>query len=378
MSSSQMKRVAFIQNRVQRGGRFQVTVEMLKVFNEMGIVPDFYTYRVRLNQEEIVKHYGANVEVNFKTISEPFMPFEWNIVLFNRQVNKYLSNYDLVVNSNNTSFGLRPDLNVLSYVHFPRKYRMRSPLKSIHFDKVKKSIFDLGNDPFKVFSFLYKFDKTIAKNDLQVANSKFTADALKQSYGVSADGIIYPPVDVKCVQPEKDSSKLVSLGRFSPDKRQLEQIHMMAKLPSHHLYLIGFKNDVKYFAKCEAAISELGLSNVTLMPNASHEDRDKVLQSAKYFIHTLRNEPFGITTVQGIAAGCIPVVHNSGGQKEVVPYAELRFDSESQIPQLIVELEKSDGGDKRIAELQQHIESYGSEHFRSAFKAVAMDKLNLS
>ena len=84
------KRVAFIQNRVQRGGRFQVSTEMLKVLNELGIIPDFYCYRSRINVDEIRKHYGDNVKVNFKKISEPWLPFEWNIVMFNRQVNRHL------------------------------------------------------------------------------------------------------------------------------------------------------------------------------------------------------------------------------------------------------------------------------------------------
>ena len=99
-------RVAFIQNRVQLGGRFQVTFEMTKVLNVMGIIPEFYAYRFRITDNDILKHYGSTIKIKFNPIPEPKLPFEWNITNFNRQVNAHLKDYDLVINSNNTSLGL--------------------------------------------------------------------------------------------------------------------------------------------------------------------------------------------------------------------------------------------------------------------------------
>jgi hypothetical protein len=78
-------RVAFIQNRVQLGGRFQVTFEMTKVLNALGIVPDFYAYRFRLTKHDLKHITGASIQLNFKPIKEPKLPFEWNITRFNRR-----------------------------------------------------------------------------------------------------------------------------------------------------------------------------------------------------------------------------------------------------------------------------------------------------
>ena len=94
------------------------------------------------------------------------------------------------------------------------------------------------------------------------------------------------------------------------------------------------------------------LTNVHLIADASEEERNNLLTSAAFFIHSLREEPFGITTVQGIGAGCIPIVHNSGGQKEVVPYEELRYENEGAIPALVRALEKSDRMEELRATLQ--------------------------
>jgi len=102
------------------------------------------------------------------------------------------------------------------------------------------------------------------------------------------------------------------------------------------------------------------------------------LTSATFFIHSLREEPFGITTVQGIGAGCLPIVHNSGGQREVVPYAELRYESEADIPELVHKLEKSEQiADLRTA-LKAHVRSYSSEAFRDQFKSLLEQKLPAS
>jgi glycosyltransferase involved in cell wall biosynthesis len=53
-----------------------------------------------------------------------------------------------------------------------------------------------------------------------------------------------------------------------------------------------------------------------------------------FYTHSV-SEPFGITTVQGIATGCIPIVHNSGGQIEIVEDELLRYNNEAEIPEKI-------------------------------------------
>jgi glycosyltransferase involved in cell wall biosynthesis len=43
------------------------------------------------------------------------------------------------------------------------------------------------------------------------------------------------------------------------------------------------------------------------------------------FVFPARWEHFGIVTVEAIRAGLLPIVHDSGGQREIVPTKELRF-----------------------------------------------------
>ena len=44
-----------------------------------------------------------------------------------------------------------------------------------------------------------------------------------------------------------------------------------------------------------------------------------MLLKTKVYLHTTINEHFGISIVEAMASGCIPIVHNSGGPMEFVP-----------------------------------------------------------
>jgi glycosyltransferase involved in cell wall biosynthesis len=146
--------------------------------------------------------------------------------------------------------------------------------------------------------------------------------------------IIYPPVNVSEWESNYDERKdeITTMGRFNQDKRHLEQIEIAEKLPAFNFNIIGFVGDKTSricFMKCKNLVEEKKLRNVKLLPNLSREEVHKRLCHSKFFMHNLRNEPFGISTVEAIAAGCIPIVHNSGGQKEIVTYDELRFEDKS-------------------------------------------------
>jgi len=67
------------------------------------------------------------------------------------------------------------------------------------------------------------------------------------------------------------------------------------------------------------------VQNITLLPNANFNQLKQVLCSSLIFLHTTIEEHFGLSTVEAVAAGCLPLVHNSGGQQEVVRFKEFRF-----------------------------------------------------
>jgi glycosyltransferase involved in cell wall biosynthesis len=58
--------------------------------------------------------------------------------------------------------------------------------------------------------------------------------------------------------------------------------------------------------------------NGTTIFNPSKETYHKFLGEAKVYLHLMKGEHFGITIVEAMSAGCVPVVHDSGGPREIV------------------------------------------------------------
>jgi glycosyltransferase involved in cell wall biosynthesis len=162
---------------------------------------------------------------------------------------------------------------------------------------------------------------------LIIANSKFTASMIKELLNVNVK-VIYPPVPSVSFNESLDSltqsprtNTVVTVSRFSNDKG-LEKIPYIAKLTEGNarFVLIGLLHDLKVYESLTQIIKGLGLSKkVELLPDAPRPQLENTLRKAKVYLHTMVGEHFGISIVEAMAMGCIPIVHNSGGMKEFVP-----------------------------------------------------------
>ena len=355
---------------------------MIKVINAEGIIPEILTLSSRISENDIKSnYYSRNLQFKINEISKDFkMPFEWNILYFNHVVNRYLDKYDLIINNNNTSFLLNKSLNILSYVHFPRKARNLDTKKSIHFPSgPDKSIWDYKSDLFGIAAKLYRKDKLI-KNDLIVANSEFTKSKILDFYNIPSKNIevVYPPVETEGILNKKQKNQVVSLGRFAPDKRQLEQIMIAQKLQKYHFYIIGFVNSKDYYEFCKDYIISNNLNNITLVADATKKEMLEILSTSSYFIHSIRNEPFGITTVQAIHNSVIPIVHNSGGQKEIVSCNELRYDDKKDAVKVFNYLSQISDYKREsyIRTLKENVKAFSIDNYERKLKKLINKKID--
>ncbi len=370
-------KVAIIQDRIIPGGRMVVINEVIAALNEMGIVPDILTFHMSLSRADIQKKYQK--EVDFKV-----RPLGWNIFHKLPEINKlwfnlltrwYGRRYDLLINSNNTECMLTSRRQVISYVHYPRLDRLRKNM-TLHVGEKKDdrqwSARFAEKFDHVVSRFLYRFCSA-GDNIHYIANSCFTRQALLANFNLepSQVQVIYPPVDMEAFDLKgQKKPQVATIGRFSSAKRQLEQIEIAARLPELHFAIMGFAGKGNsYFEKCKAYIDSHQIGNVTLYPDLSFSAMVKQLEASKFFLHTTRNEPFGITTVQGIAAGCIPVTHNSGGQKEIVFPEELRFDNKQEAVEIFKRLIGQDL-QSIYAQLAAHIRNYTTKRFRQGFSEL--------
>jgi glycosyltransferase involved in cell wall biosynthesis len=179
----------------------------------------------------------------------------------------------------------------------------------------------------------------LKKIDDIICNSQFTKKFIDQEYGV-VSRVIYPPVAVKDFEPGRKEKMILSVGRFS----RLMQAKRQDILIQAFRQMLGLDGGrlLKDWRLVLAGGTEVGKdesfgklkrmakgSAVEIIENPSFSELKKLYSRAKIFWlasgfgisekkHPEKVEHFGITTVEGMASGCVPVVINKGGQREIV------------------------------------------------------------
>lgn len=370
-------RIAITQPYIILGGRLQVILSMVQALNALGIEPDILTLGLGFKENEIEKQYGQKLRMRFRCVM-PWLrlPQDYQVLVFNHMLGRLGRNYDLLIDNSNSQIFLPKRPKILSYIHFPREFRVRANVPDISRPDFNYPPFSLPGISRKFLKWIYRYSKPDLERIL-VCNSKFSADSLNETFpGLQNDvRIIYPPVDLKqyySASREREHA-IVSLGRFSPDKAQLEQIKLAEKMPSVMFKFMGFVFKPDYFEKCQDYIDAHHIQNVHLYPNISFDRMVETLHTARYFLHLKRNEPFGITAVQAIAAGCLPIVHDSGGQREAVFFDALRYHKTEQIPDILTDLETR--SQDELDQMASQMQKFAAEHFDESIFQRKMQSL---
>lgn len=169
------------------------------------------------------------------------------------------------------------------------------------------------------------------------AYSRFSKDVMDRTWGVPS-AVLYPPVDTSRFPPGKKRPIILSVGRFGRggnNKRHLVLIEafrllMKGGLQGWELHLAGAVSRDRYNAPYFRQVQQAawGLP-ITIHGDAPFEQLVELYGAATLYWHACghglderRNpahaEHFGITTVEAMAAGCVPMVVPKGGQPEIV------------------------------------------------------------
>jgi glycosyltransferase involved in cell wall biosynthesis len=169
------------------------------------------------------------------------------------------------------------------------------------------------------------------------AISQFVQRWVEIHWGVESD-ILYPAVDVDAFTPLRKYNIILSVGRFfagGHNKKQLEmvkafkqmcrkslegwELHLAGGLspgPQHLRYLRRVREEAKgypIFFHVNVPFRKLrelyGQAKIYWHASGYGEDINR---------HPNRFEHFGITTVEAMAAGCVPVIIGKAGQREIV------------------------------------------------------------
>jgi glycosyltransferase involved in cell wall biosynthesis len=169
-------------------------------------------------------------------------------------------------------------------------------------------------------------------------SSLFMREILAREYGIDA-AVLYPTFSKARPRHNVPWSarplRFISVGRFSPDKNLIQLVDSYAALhrewPSAEFTIVGKIADERYFGAVCSRAASLGLPLHTVS-EVSREELGALLESSKVYVAPKKYEHFGLAVLEAAQAGCLPFVHDSGGQTEIVRPKELHYTS---VPELV-------------------------------------------
>jgi len=131
--------------------------------------------------------------------------------------------------------------------------------------------------------------------------------------------VVYPPVDVENFQPlyrrKERENLVVTVSRFRPGKN-LESIPNIAKHVNARFLIIGPSDQasVSTINTIRGLAKKMKVQHrVQLLTNEPRSVLLEKLSDAKVLLHTQFYEAFGMSVVEAMASGCVPVVPDVGG-----------------------------------------------------------------
>jgi len=154
------------------------------------------------------------------------------------------------------------------------------------------------------------------KNAKILTNSKYTANVIKRLWNRKAT-VIYPPCPLYLDLPLNEKKNWVcTLSRFSPEKRHEIVLEIAKQLPNIEFHLIGNTIPSKWSYLTHLMQKARPLSNVHFHIDAPVQEKCEILKNSKVLLHTMYGEQFGISLVEALSSGTIPIPNDSGGAKE--------------------------------------------------------------
>ena len=185
-------------------------------------------------------------------------------------------------------------------------------------------------------SWLWK--KRMATYEIKTAISDFSRRWAQKRWGIDCK-VVYPPVNTAFREVEKEKI-ILSVGRFAIEgegltKKQEQMLETFGRLelersPDWQYFCVGgMPSTPEHQAYVERLSALATSSGAHVKPNIDWNELTDLYERASIFWHAagygedsnmrpIFLEHFGIATVEAMAAGCVPVVINKGGQPEIV------------------------------------------------------------
>ena len=348
------------------GGGERLTIVTMQAILEMGFDIEFTTLK-EPHTSKIENAFGKDLALVIGRIKKVHI---LNHILDKQRINSIMQNgYDLVINTHgdidpfyHESFSKN---NAITYCHYPTTKHFVNIedndyiAKHIEIAKLTSLSLDFTNtntttqkkysgqntisfDKKRYYELIKdNYDKMMLNSTI-LTNSEYSSKAISDAYDINYAIILAPPVDVEQFRsllissssylssylPEKDDDKedfVIVISRIEPSKK-IDNAIKIAKILKEKKVAKGmiiagniepFYYD--YFYKIKGMIKNLDLEDfISLKTNCKLEKLCSLLKKSKVFFHPRYGEHFGMSIVEAMSAGLIPVVTDEGGQTEFV------------------------------------------------------------
>ena len=174
--------------------------------------------------------------------------------------------------------------------------------------------------------------------------SRFTQRWVKRYWNRDSE-VLYPPINSEDYSIGDKRNQIINVGRFFDGRHNKKHLVMIEAFKAMvdedsqgwELILVGGtmpgERNRRYLIQLEEAIKGYPIS---IHKNVSFDCLIDLYSRSKIYWHAtgygedeshrpIKSEHFGITTVEAMASGCVPVVINRGGQPEIVNHCKNGF-----------------------------------------------------
>ncbi len=260
---------------------------------------------------------------------------------------------------------------------------------SLPVSKAKKTIIHL-QQPFH--SVGGKNIKNLIKSRFYtfVVNSKFTKRFVDREFMINSK-VVYPPVQTEEFKPGPKFKQILYVARFSNLTQQkghgvlIESFkRISARIPDWKLILAGNTNIGTAPDDIEKLKAMTVDSNIDLILNPSLTELRKLYSKASIFWSASgygvdensdpeKVEHFGMTVVEAMSAGAVPIITKLGGHKEIVSSGEdgYLWDSLEELESITIDLAKDS---KKIAYVSKFAQNkskmFSVDRFKNDFSQL--------
>jgi glycosyltransferase involved in cell wall biosynthesis len=140
------------------------------------------------------------------------------------------------------------------------------------------------------------------------------------SLGIASNRIFFtPPIIGKFIKFNHKnffSPKILTLARFFKYKSHEDVFRVANKINTKAEVILAGAADTDF---CKELIRKLDRKNVTFVLNPSDDLVGKLYSFATHFVLASKKETLGISTLEAVYAGCVPLARNIGGISTYLP-----------------------------------------------------------